>query len=314
MCTEYYQIELENLYSNYNTPKYMRRCLKPFQDIIDKAVFDLELYLNLFEDYEYTTTSGETKTREDLIEIHDALLNSDIADLFYAIYAVVIPSGRVTIQQAVGAVISRFSNIHLISRRLKAVEILLKAIPLLTIDIQKGASYGYIESDIVLDEKEISIVSNQNKALPSVFPLVPVKSNSQIGYRTFTKSIIMGGKHHTYEVVLEHINRCNAVSFAIEPRMFKLYTPKFDPTPKVTKKGTIETKIEVAQRQFSWDMLYQAMPSKLSKLINMPFYFAHRYDCRGRTYVEGYELNYQGDGFQKAIVELHHKELIKPEW
>ena len=316
MSTVNYQIELENLYSQYNTPKYMRICLEPFENTIKESVTELELKLNLLEpeDYEYTTTGGEVRVREDLIEVHQTLLEMDIEELFYAIYAVVIPNVRVTLQQAVGAVIGRFSSIHLVSRRLKAVEILLEAIPLLEVEITKGAEYAYVSSMVELDESEIAIVTRQNKALPSVIPMMKVKSNSSIGYRTFTKSIIMGGKHHSKEVVLEHINRCNNVAFALEPRMFKLFTPAFDPTPKVTKRGTIETKLEVEQRKLAWDLLYQSMPSKLTKLINTPFYFAHRYDCRGRTYVEGYELNYQGDSFQKAIIELHKKELITPEW
>ena len=36
----------------------------------------------------------------------------------------------------------------------------------------------------------------------------------------------------------------------------------------------------------------------------------YRYDYRGRTYCEGYYLNYQGNDYCKSILEFANKELI----
>lgn len=40
------------------------------------------------------------------------------------------------------------------------------------------------------------------------------------------------------------------------------------------------------------------------------FYLTHKYDKRGRLYSCGYQVSTQGNSFQKAVVELRHKEII----
>lgn len=310
-----YQIELENLYSTYNTPKYLKKIMKDMQPDIDACANNLRLYCLLFDEYEYTTEAGVTKQREDLIEIHTVLAECDIEELFYKMYSVVIPNRRVTLQAVAGSVINQLDEIESYGRRLKAVELLLKYIPFLEILLSKGAEYGYVVSLIELEPEEADILSRQGKALPSIVPMAKVFNNSTVGYHTFTKSIIMGGKHHDQEVCLQHINRCNSVAFRTDPRVFKMLSPEFDPTPKLNKKsGLMETKMDIQKRKKSWISLYSSMPHKLALLNNLEFYFAHRYCNRGRTYVEGYEINYQGDGFQKSLINLSKKETIKPEW
>jgi DNA-directed RNA polymerase len=39
-------------------------------------------------------------------------------------------------------------------------------------------------------------------------------------------------------------------------------------------------------------------------------YLTHKVDKRGRTYCQGYQVNYQGTPWCKATVEFHKKELI----
>ena len=40
------------------------------------------------------------------------------------------------------------------------------------------------------------------------------------------------------------------------------------------------------------------------------FHFTHKVDKRGRTYSNGYSVNYQGNSFRKSIINLAHKELV----
>jgi len=40
------------------------------------------------------------------------------------------------------------------------------------------------------------------------------------------------------------------------------------------------------------------------------FWLTHKYDRRGRVYCQGYHVNYQGNPWNKAVVEFADKELL----
>ena len=40
------------------------------------------------------------------------------------------------------------------------------------------------------------------------------------------------------------------------------------------------------------------------------FYLTHKYDRRGRCYASGYHINTQGTDYNKAVIQLAHKEEI----
>jgi DNA-directed RNA polymerase len=40
------------------------------------------------------------------------------------------------------------------------------------------------------------------------------------------------------------------------------------------------------------------------------FYLTHKYDKRGRSYSQGYHINYQGNAWNKAVVCLADKEFV----
>jgi DNA-directed RNA polymerase len=41
------------------------------------------------------------------------------------------------------------------------------------------------------------------------------------------------------------------------------------------------------------------------------FYLTHRYDKRGRVYCQGYHISYQGNAWNKSVIELADKEIIE---
>ena len=43
---------------------------------------------------------------------------------------------------------------------------------------------------------------------------------------------------------------------------------------------------------------------------NGEFYLTHRYDKRGRCYSQGYHINYQGNSWNKAVVEFANGEVV----
>jgi DNA-directed RNA polymerase len=48
----------------------------------------------------------------------------------------------------------------------------------------------------------------------------------------------------------------------------------------------------------------------INEYLGKKFYFAWRYDSRGRSYSSGYDLNIQSNEYGKALLSLHNKELI----
>lgn len=314
------QIKLERMHSKQNAGHMMRMFLKPFKDEIQTAADNLMLHIlsKEAEDYQYMV-KGELRIREDLIEVHETLINKDLSELMYKLLTVVVPKGRVTLQQAVGALIGSFKSIESVSRQLKAVNLVIEFCPLLELDITKGAEFGYLDSMVQLDKEELDVLNQQSVTLPSIVPLRQVRNNSSIGYRTVKKSVIMGGKHHDYDARLPHINKRNRIAFRIDKdiagRMLAGNIDAFDPTPKINKKtGKIETKQEVEERKASYLDLHHNLMDKIKPIVDRDIYFSHRKDNRGRTYVEAYHLNYQGSDAQKALVNLAKTELIAEEW
>lgn len=313
------QIKLELHHSNRNAAELVKVMLKPFHKEIVKCADNLSLYLMMFNEYDYTLENGELRTREDLLEVHQSLLNKDISGLMYKLLTPVVHKSEITLQQGVGSLLGSFTDISTVSRQLKAVNLLIQYCPFITVDITKGGEYGYLQSQIELEPEELAVLDQQSVTLPSLVPLRKLRNNSSIGYRTFRKSALMGGKHHDFDICLPHLNKRNRVAFVIDTeiagRVIAGELGAFDPTPKFNKKtAKTETELEVLERKEAWLALHAHLADKLKVIGTEPHYNAHRRDNRGRTYVEGYHMNYQGNDWQKAMVSLHTKELIKPEF
>lgn len=315
------QIKVEARHAKQNSTQMAKMFLHAFEPDFKDAATMLELSIRTKkkEDYEYTTQGGEHKIREDLIEIHEALLNVDIKELMYRIHAVACQNHEITLQQAVGSIVGAFDKIEMMTRRLQAANLILEYCPHLTVKITKGAEYGYVSSDIKLDKEEADILSQHSVALPSLLPLRKVRTNSEIGYRTFKKSVIMGGKHHDKDVCLSHINKRNAIPFKLNPHIAGAILDgrlgQFDPTPKFNKRtGRVENEAEVQERKEAYLDRQKHFKSKLQVLGTSTFWFSHRRDNRGRTYVEGYHFTYQGTDDQKALINLAHEEFVQPEF
>lgn len=308
------QIKLELHHSSRNATQLVKFMLSPFNDRILKAADNLMLHLMMFNDYEYTV-DGETRTRDDLVEAHNSLLNQDIPELMYKLLTPIVHKGTVTLQQGIGSILGSFSDVSTVSRQLKAANLLLEYTPFIEVDITRGGEYGYLVSQIDLDDEERAVLNQQSVVLPSLVPLRKIRNNGTIGYRTFKKSVVMGGKHHDHDVCLNHINKRNRVGFKLDKdiagRVLVGELGAFDATPKFNKKTSkLETASEVEDRKQAWLSLHADLADKLKAIGSNKFYFAHRRDNRGRTYVEAYHLNYQGNDCLKAMVSLAHEEVI----
>ena len=118
-------------------------------------------------------------------------------------------------------------------------------------------------------------------------------------YKKNKQSVLLNKKTTEKDVDLEHLNLMNQTAFTINLEILKKVSNTWSPSGKWTQRqiNRFNSGAEIAQ--------------KIMQDTGNKFYFSHRYDYRGRTYCEGYYLNYQGNDYCKSILELANKEIIE---
>lgn len=143
--------------------------------------------------------------------------------------------------------------------------------------------------------------------LPLITEPKKVTNNNQDAYITYNSHVILGGKynHHDNDVCLDHINRLNQTKLCLNELVINKCINKWS-TKKSDTKDTKQKKKKALEA-----FMNIAKDSYLAMLIQSnKFSMSHKYDKRGRTYTVGYHINYMGNQYQKACVELADKELI----
>ena len=146
--------------------------------------------------------------------------------------------------------------------------------------------------------------------LPMVVRPQTVTDNHDTGYFTSRNSIILRKNHHDEDVCLDHINRANAVRFAIDhdtARMIKNQWRNLDKPKEGETKADFEKRVKAFNK---YDATAKEVISQLLAHGN-EFYLTHKYDKRGRIYCQGYHVNYQGAPWNKAVIELADKEFVE---
>ena len=146
--------------------------------------------------------------------------------------------------------------------------------------------------------------------LPMVVPPKKLIRNDQSGYLTLEQSIILKGNHHDDDVYLEHINRMNRIPLCIN---VDVATTVHNTWKGLDKQKEDETAVEFARRKRAFEKYQRTCYTVFSTLLQHgnKFYLTHRYDKRGRIYSQGYHLNYQGNTWNKAVIEFANKEIVQ---
>jgi hypothetical protein len=147
--------------------------------------------------------------------------------------------------------------------------------------------------------------------LPMVVPPQVLKTNEDTGYYTSKNSVILKDNHHEYDVCLDHLNRMNQtklklnmkVALTIKNQWRNLDKPKPD-----------EERSEYLKRVKAFEKYDRTTHDVLDHLglsNEGECYLTHKYDKRGRTYCQGYHVNYQGATWNKAVVEFANQEVVE---
>lgn len=146
--------------------------------------------------------------------------------------------------------------------------------------------------------------------LPMVVQPRPVLTNRDIGYLTSKGSIILKKNHTEDDVCLDHINRMNSIPLSINWDVANMVKNEWR---NLDKKKDDETHEEFKKRVRAFEK-YDRTAKDVMELLTKEgnrFHLTHKYDKRGRTYSQGYHVNYQGTSWNKAVLEFADKELVE---
>jgi hypothetical protein len=145
--------------------------------------------------------------------------------------------------------------------------------------------------------------------LPMVIRPKKVSDNRDTGYLLTRGSIILRKNHHEDDVCLDHINRLNRTKFTINTDTAMMIANRWRNLDR-PKEGESQQDFEKRVKAFEkYDRTAKDVIGLLTQHGN-EFYLTHRYDKRGRTYCQGYHVNYQGAPWNKAVIELADKEIV----
>ncbi|MER9436661.1 hypothetical protein NKJ04_17360 [Mesorhizobium sp. M0618] len=149
--------------------------------------------------------------------------------------------------------------------------------------------------------------------LPMVVPPKELTSNKSSGYYTSKDSVILRNNHHEFDVCLDHLNAVNQTKFKLNRQAVETIKNKWKSLDKPKpdeEAGDYQKRVKAFEKfnRSAFDVM-----DHLGLASEGEFYFTHKFDKRGRTYCQGYVCNYQGNAWQKAMIEFSNQEIITDE-
>jgi hypothetical protein len=146
--------------------------------------------------------------------------------------------------------------------------------------------------------------------LPMVVQPHEVRRNKDSGYILSNASLVLKDNYTDDDICLDHINRTNAIAFSIN---HAVVTKVKNSWKSLDRQKAGETADDFKRRKKAFEKFDRTAKDVINLVTQLTerIYLTHRYDKRGRTYCMGYHVNYQGNPWSKAIVELADKELVE---
>lgn len=145
--------------------------------------------------------------------------------------------------------------------------------------------------------------------LPMVVHPMKVEDNRDTGYLLSRNSLLLRNNHHEDDICLDHINRMNHIRFTHDHDTAHMIKNRWRNLDR-PKEG--ETRADFEKRVKAFEKYDRTAKEVIDLLLTYgnEFYLTHKYDKRGRTYCQGYHVNYQGSPWNKATVELADREVV----
>jgi hypothetical protein len=145
--------------------------------------------------------------------------------------------------------------------------------------------------------------------LPMVCAPNKLKTNRDTGYIISRGSAILRDNHHDEDICLDHLNRMNSVALRVNTHTAHMIANRWRnlDKPKPDEDNRDFLKRKKAFEKFDSTVRYVM---KLLYEAGNRFHLTHKFDKRGRSYCQGYHVNYQGAPWNKAVIELADPELV----
>ena len=145
--------------------------------------------------------------------------------------------------------------------------------------------------------------------LPMIVEPRELTSNHDTGYYTSRNSVILKDNHHDNDVCLDHLNHMNRIKLTLNNEVAAFIENKWRNLDR-PKPGESTQEFQKRKRAFE---KYDRTASDVMAHLNIAyegFYLTHKYDKRGRVYSQGYHVNYQGNTWNKAVIEFANEEIV----
>jgi len=144
-----------------------------------------------------------------------------------------------------------------------------------------------------------------------VQPLEVTKNTMGSGYYDTKGSIVLNSSEIFKEedVCLDHINRANSVCLTLNMDVVASAEGNMIIPQRKIGEGFEDFRKRKKQAATFYETSLDVMKNLMS--LGNKFWLTHKYDRRGRTYAVGYHVNSQGTDYNKAVLELSRKEVIK---
>lgn len=147
--------------------------------------------------------------------------------------------------------------------------------------------------------------------LPMVVAPKKLETNEDTGYYTSRNSAILKQNHHKEDICLEHLNAVNSIKFRINQDVATTVKNRWK---HLDKPKPDEDMNEYKKRVKAFDKYNRTAHDVMDHLglaTEGEFYLTHKYDKRGRTYCQGYVVNYQGTAWNKAVIQFANEEIVE---
>jgi len=111
------------------------------------------------------------------------------------------------------------------------------------------------------------------------------------------------------DICLDHLERMNRIPLTLNLQVVALIDNQWKDLDRKRPEESFEDYQQRVKAFERYDECSKDVIQALSQLRDT-FWLTHKYDRRGRTYCQGYHINYQGNPWNKAVVEFANKEIV----
>lgn len=147
--------------------------------------------------------------------------------------------------------------------------------------------------------------------LPMVVPPKTLWNNRDTGYYTSRNSAILRQNHHEEDICLDHLNAVNKTKFRINRKVAETIRNRWKNLDKPKPDEELEEYRKRVKAFEKYERTAFDVMQHLGLAAEGEFYLTHKYDKRGRTYCQGYVVNYQGTAWNKAVIEFANQEVVE---